>query len=290
MRHVALKCLICFGAALLLSQNLIAAEGQKPTVVSLDYCSDQYVLALADRDQILALSNEARDVHSFYREQAEGLPQFRSTLEEILALKPDVVARYWAGSGFRDYLASNGYYIASAGFGYSREALLNNIRLFGRALGQEMRAAEKVAELNRRFDRLENLPRRSELVLYLTPSGFTAGKGTYVNELLNLAGFRTMADEFGYSGWQQTPLELLTSRKPDLIIGSFFDMQSNHNSSWSISRHGMVRRMLSDIPTIYVPGRYLSCNGIFLPEAADYILEELQKLETGTKDAAEASE
>lgn len=30
-----------------------------PTIVSLDYCADQFVLALADREQILALSKDA---------------------------------------------------------------------------------------------------------------------------------------------------------------------------------------------------------------------------------------
>ncbi|WP_417318528.1 ABC transporter substrate-binding protein [Emcibacter sp.] len=290
MKCAALKFVLFFGAALLLPFSAQADEAQKPRAVSLDYCSDQYVLALADREQVIALSRDATDVHSFYRDLAEGLPQFGSTLEEILAYQPDVIARYWAGSGYVNYLQDQGYKIASAGYGYQRDVLLNNIRIIGHALGQEKRAEEKIKQLAGRFDKLEHLPRKPQLVLYLTPSGITAGKGTYVNDLLNLAGFRTMADEFDYSGWQQTPLEHLVSRKPDLIIASFFDMESNHNSSWSISRHGMVERMLKDIPTIYVPGKYLSCNGIFLPDAAEYILAELAKLENAEGQVAGASE
>ena len=290
MREAVLKYLICFGAALLCAQKLIAAEGEKPTVVSLDYCSDQYVLALADREQIVALSRDATEVHSFYRERAVGIPQFHSTLEEILALKPDVVARNWAGSRHVNYLEKSGFLVASTGYGHRKGVLLNNIRVIGRALGQDKRAEEKAGELDRRFDRLQNLPRKKQLVLYLTPSGYTAGKGTYVNELINLAGFRTMADEFDFSGWQQMPLELLTDRKPDLIIGSFFDMKSNHNSSWSLTRHGFVHRMLENIPVIYVPGKYLSCNGIFLADAAEYILGELERLELEKRQVAERPE
>ncbi|WP_321393552.1 ABC transporter substrate-binding protein [Emcibacter sp.] len=276
MKSAALKYLICFGAALLLPFAVVAAEEtQKPHIVSLDYCSDQYVLALADRDQIMALSREATDSHSFYRELAEGLPRFGSTAEEILSLAPDRVIRNWAGYNMLGLLGRTGLEVTSVGFGHDRRALMENIRRVGEAVGQPQRAEETIKDLARRMDLLESRPRRKQLVLYLTPSGVTAGKGTYVNDLLNLAGFRTMADEFDYYGWKDLPLELLAERKPDLIIAGFFDLDFEHNSSWRITRFGLIDRMLGNIPTIYMPGKYLSCNGIFLPDAAEYIHREL---------------
>jgi iron complex transport system substrate-binding protein len=66
-------------------------------IVSLDYCADQFVLALADRDQIAALSRGSQRDDSYYRTRAAGIRQTRGTLEEVLALRPDLVIRNWGG-------------------------------------------------------------------------------------------------------------------------------------------------------------------------------------------------
>jgi len=58
---------------------------------------------------------------------------------------------------------------------------------------------------------------------------------------------------------------------PDLFIASFFDTSLATQSGWSIARHNRLYQMLQDIPTIYLPGRYLSCNGLFLVDAAERI-------------------
>ena len=57
-------------------------------IVSLDYCADQFVLALADRDQIAALSRGSQRDDSYFRARAHGIRQTRGTLEEVLALRP----------------------------------------------------------------------------------------------------------------------------------------------------------------------------------------------------------
>ena len=61
----------------------------EPRVVSLDYCADQYVLGLADPDQVLAVSDHADDRHSYLRDAAQGVPQLRDDAEDVLALRPD---------------------------------------------------------------------------------------------------------------------------------------------------------------------------------------------------------
>lgn len=73
------------------------AEEALPSVISLDYCADQYVLALADEDQILGLSKEARMVHSFYAERARGHKLLSGSAEEMLILEPDLAVSTWGG-------------------------------------------------------------------------------------------------------------------------------------------------------------------------------------------------
>ena len=74
----------------------MAAEAG-PRVLSLDQCADQFVLALSPREAIVGLSTRADDADSRLRALAVGLPKRRVGLEPALAVRPQVVVRYWGG-------------------------------------------------------------------------------------------------------------------------------------------------------------------------------------------------
>ena len=50
-----------------------SAVSASPTAISLDYCADQYLLALSDDEQIMAISKYATIQPSFYAEKAKSL-------------------------------------------------------------------------------------------------------------------------------------------------------------------------------------------------------------------------
>ena len=54
------------------SAPIRATEATPRRIVSLDFCADQYVLKLADRESILAVSRDATKDFSFMREEALG--------------------------------------------------------------------------------------------------------------------------------------------------------------------------------------------------------------------------
>ena len=66
-------------------------------IVSLDYCADQYLLQLADREQILALSPDATSPFSYLREQARDMHTVRAVAEDVLSLNPDLIIRSYGG-------------------------------------------------------------------------------------------------------------------------------------------------------------------------------------------------
>src|SRR5580658_4688423 len=68
-----------------------------PRVVSLDQCADQYVLALAPRDEIVALSKRALNDDSYLRILAARLPERRATLEAILGERASLAVTDWGG-------------------------------------------------------------------------------------------------------------------------------------------------------------------------------------------------
>ena len=97
-------------ATLLLSLSLVSAAFARPLrVMSVDQCSDQFVLALAPRSEIVGVSPHAFDTDAWLRKDARGLTVRRPTLEEALAAHPDVVVSYWTADGrLADALQAHG--------------------------------------------------------------------------------------------------------------------------------------------------------------------------------------
>src|SRR3984957_11188315 len=81
--------LVCIGSAL-------GASAQPPAIphriVSLNTCADQFLIALADKTQIAALTKFARDpTLSFYADRARAYPISGGQAEAVLNLRPDLV-------------------------------------------------------------------------------------------------------------------------------------------------------------------------------------------------------
>ncbi len=256
----------------------VAHAQDHPKAVSLDYCSDQFILSLADREQIMALTSEAVESHSFYKNKAQGLPLFKVNSELILHMKPDIVIRNWGGAKMLPLLKRANITVASAEYGTGPEMLYKNMRHIGAALKQSQRAEDFIDDHKGRLAALKKLTSQGLRAAYIAPGGITAGKNTFVNAIIKLAGLVSFAEEIGLMGWQPLPLEALVQNPPDIIIGSFFNQKNIHVSNWSLSRHDHIKKMINSIPTIIIPGRYLSCNGIFTIDAAEYIHEKLAEI------------
>lgn len=266
--------LLGLGMALGPSPTLASDTGKsyKPKIVSLDYCADQYVLALADRNQILALSQDADKGHSFHKDRALGLPKFHSTMAEVIALQPDVAVQSWRVTDrIENMITRIGTKLVVPKYGSDPEIVIGNVRLAGQRFDQKKRAATLIDNYRSRLKNLRAVPRIPLRAAYVTPGGFTAGIETFVDEIIQLAGFSSYAASRGLINWQPLPMEDLLIDPPDLFIASFFDTSLATQSGWSIARHNRLYQMLQDIPTIYLPGRYLSCNGLFLVDAAERI-------------------
>ena len=77
--------------------SVVASDNRAQRIVSLDYCADQYVLKLADREQILAISPDAVKDFSYMQDAAVGVPTVRPVAEDVLILKPDLIVRTYGG-------------------------------------------------------------------------------------------------------------------------------------------------------------------------------------------------
>ena len=243
-----------------------------PKIVSLDLCSDQIVLILADKNQVAAISTAAEDVYSFYRQKAFYFPKTRGTIEEIIMLEPDVVLQtYSATMNMGEMVERIGASLIELNFGNKPETLYKNIELAGKVLGQKDRAFQFNKIYAGRINKIKNQPRSKLKIAYITPSGVTAGTGTSVDDIIKLSGFESYAAAHNFKGWINLPIENLIMDPPDIFITGYFEDEAVTQSNWSLARHSSLIKMMENIPTVNIPSSYLSCNGLFIVDAAEHI-------------------
>jgi iron complex transport system substrate-binding protein len=245
-------------------------------VVSIDYCANQFVLALADRDQIVAVSRGAQRDDSYYRDRAGGLRRVRPTMEEVLALHPDLVVRTWGGP-----------WDASAAYGRFRVPVLQlgDATDFAQARAQLLHAAHVLAhddrgavlahDLDVRLERLRaNAPHVAPPVMYLSAGGATPGPGVMMDAVIRAAGGRNSATT---PSWAVLPLERLTQTSPALVVLAFFETGRTQVNAWSPSRHPAFRAALSRARTVTLPAAAVSCEAWYDIDAAEIIAAALPR-------------
>lgn len=240
-------------------------------VVSVDYCADQYVLKFVPKDRIAAVSLDAVKDFSYMRDAAVGLPQVRSSAEDILALQPDLIVRsYGGGPNATAYFEQAGIPVVQIGWASDVNGVKQVVRDMSTALGARQEGEAVVAEMEARLTALPKVPGDAE-VLYVTPGGVTSGPGSLVDEMFKEAGLSNFERK---QGWHNLPLERLVSEQPDLIAFASFD---SHVTPWSMARHPIARRQMRDLPTVKLEGAWTSCGGWFLVDAIEALAEKAAK-------------
>ena len=259
------------------------APDHKPGVVSLDYCADQYVLALAAADQIVAVSPDATAEYSYLANKAHGLPQVAPTAETVLLAAPDLIVRQWGGGhGAGPILERFGMPVAQIMSGETVDSTVANLRAIGDAMGQRDRADALIADMQSRLAQVQDVSAGQDdaplrRALYITPGGATTGTGTFVDAIITAAGLHNMGADGGREGWYPIDLEQMILDPPDIIIAGFFDLHRAQTDHWSIARHSLLREMMQDRPTIMVPSRLLACSAWFFVDAVELIHDGLNR-------------
>jgi len=244
-----------------------------PRVLSLDSCADQYVLELADRDQIAAVSPRAQQDDSWHRDRARGLPVVRDAAESAAALKPDIAVRAWGGGALAErWYPRLGIRIVSLQRADDFAGVAANIMRVAEALDQGPRGAALVAAMEARLAAVDARvaalgPRPA--ALYLTPAGVTTGEGGFLDMLIRRAGFTNAAAEAGLAGWGTVPLEELVLAPPGQLVTAFFETGATRTATWSPGRHPRIRRLLAETPAIALPSSTVTCPAWFAVDALE---------------------
>lgn len=240
--------------ALLLAAGTAAAKPAR--VVSLNLCADQFVVALAARDRIAALSPLAVDpALSAVAAEAEGIPRARPIAEEVLPLRPDLaIAGPWGAARVAAMLEARGVPVLRLGLAEDFDAILAQLRRVAAALGEEARGAALAASIGRGLAGLPPPPADPARALVWQARGFVPGRGTLADAVLRAAG---LANAAPFAGYGFLSLERLLADPPDLLVTA--PAAGPPSLSEALLEHPALAR--AAIPRARLDPAWLACGG-----------------------------
>ena len=275
MYRLAILCTLFLFGGCSIEKAPPRASDRPMRIVSLDYCADQYVLKLADAEQILAISPDAAKDFSYMRKAAVGVPTVRPLAEDVLILKPDLVVRAYGGGPLAaDFFERAGIPVLQVGWaanvdGENLGSIPSVIQHMADGLGQAERGAALIADYRGRLAGVEK-QEKNETALYMTPYGATTGPGSLVHDMLLAAGLVNFQTN---PGWSSLPLERLAYEQPDLIVAAFFETMANHPNAWSPSKHPVAQSQLTNSSVVPLQGAWTACGGWFILDAIEAIAD-----------------
>jgi iron complex transport system substrate-binding protein len=271
--------------ALLAAMPVAAAESPpKPQrIVSLYLCADQLLLQLVERRRILSLDHLVTDADSSYMAaKAKGIPVNYGTAEEAIALKPDlVITGPWAQRSRVDLLKRFNLPVLEVGLVDTLDGIRHETLRVADALGEAERGRALVAAMDARLAtaRADAPAGARPTAAVLMASGVAIGRGTLVDELLEVAGFDNLARRLGLDGYGYLPLETLVTAQPDLLV---MDRARPRRASLASARlqHPVLHDLYDARHVVALPERLWTCPGTFTAEAVDILVAARRALES----------
>jgi iron complex transport system substrate-binding protein len=257
-----------------------AAADSLPTVASTNLCADLLLLQIADPTQIISVSRASHNPQlSPLAASAVRYPANRGSVEEMLALNPDVVLVYsgWQGQHHAELLAKQGIEVIALPYPKNWDDALTTAHQLAERLGRSAATEAKIAAIAQRMEALTAAQRYPFNLLYLRANGGTAGAKTYVDDVLQRLHLRNAAAQAGISGWGHWPLERLVQTPPEVLLLGYFE-QNQAGSSGGYGQHPLVQRLLARLPSVRIAGTAWGCGGLEMVEAAESIAAQLDRL------------
>jgi iron complex transport system substrate-binding protein len=252
----------------LLAAALVAAAPARaaaPRIVSLDQCADQFVLALAPRDEIVGVSKRATNADAYLRAAAAGLPQQRPSLEAALGARATIAVRYWTPDPrLPDALRRRGVRVVQIDEAHDFAGVRANIRKVAAGLGRPATGEALIARMDAELARSGGAWGGAR-ALYLTPGGFTAGPDTLVGAIMAAAGLVSVGAASGYA---PVPLEQLVLQPPAALVLGFFRDLRGGRQHWTIAGNGYLRGLVRERAIASLPGAMLGCPAWYAADGA----------------------
>ncbi|MGO4666787.1 ABC transporter substrate-binding protein [Bosea sp. 2RAB26] len=253
----------------------IAAEtpARPSRIVSLNMCTDELVLRLAERDRIASvtwLSQDPRNANM--SEVARTIPANHGLVEEVLSYKPDlIIAGAYTTRSTVALLKKAGVPVREFGVPRSLAEMRTQIAEMAALLGEEERGKALIAAIDQRLEALTANPIAGHpRALVLRPNGFTVGRGSLVDEILTRAGLTNLAAELGIDSYGQIALETVALGQADMLILNTTP-DGPPSLAHEILGHPLLAKLGARLRLVALPSKLWTCAGPAVLDAIELL-------------------
>jgi iron complex transport system substrate-binding protein len=267
--------------AMLAGLSAPARAAPLPRVASMNVCTDQLLLPLADPVQIVGLSRFSRDAwQSWAAEAARRYPSLSGGAEDVLVLKPDVVvASLFDKRSTRELLKAQGLRLAEFSVPRNLDEVKAQIREMGEVVRHGDRAEEEITRLDAAMARArEAVVEKRYSVLPLSRRGWVSGSDSLVGSLLTETGLFNAAGGLGAGQGGFASLEAIVNARPDFLLVSEAGTRAEDDGR-AFLLHPALERFYPPSKRIVIPERLTVCGGVMLADALDLLVKELKRVE-----------
>lgn len=250
-----------------------------PTVISLNLCADAYLMQFAAKEQVLALTPQARDPKlSAFAAQANAFPVSGGGLEDILRLRPDLVIVSPYSDPMRNRLIrETGIEVLTLDAANDYRSARDEIVKLGAALGRAQHAAAYLARLDQTLAALP--PRRDRpRLLPVQRRNLTAGRGHIVDDIITRAGGVNLGTAVTADTIGRISLETALAMDADYLVMNEAAAPDSRGAEFLL--HPALQKRYPSARRIYLDNALLVCAGASTPLAIAALLNRLADQKT----------
>ena len=253
------------------------AQGKPQRIVSLNLCTDQMLLALADREQIASLSPLVRDASiSFMAEKAAGVPVNDGRAETILFSEADLVLTgTYTRQNQSALLRRQGLNVLAFGPWTSLAEGREQIRAIAQAVGHPERGEALVKEIDAALERTKAIAKTRSGVLIYDRGGWVLPANSPTSELLVHMGLALHHEALGLPHGGMARLETIVTTPPDFLLVDEAAGRMIDNGT-ALFVHPALVRAVPPERRLVLQGKLTICDGPSTPAAIDALASEIR--------------
>lgn len=269
--------------AVVLLAGAPAWAGSAPArIVSINLCTDELLIALADPGQIAGLSIYATSpTLSFFAREAGHFRHDAAEAETVVGLAPDLVlAGRFTKRATRDMLKGLGYRVVEFDSARSVADSIAQIRAVAALVGHPERGEALAAAIEAARVRAVSSRAQKPTVAVYQRRGYVSGSDTLTSELLDIVGLANAGGALAGNTGGFVPLERLVAQPPDyLVVASLRPPAEDQGSA--LLAHPALIALFPEAKRIALPERLTVCGGPSLPAALDWLAAEARRVASG---------
>jgi len=201
----------------------VTLDKEPDKIISLAPGNTEILFALGLSEKIIGVDN-----YSNYPEEAESIEKigdaFNLNMEKIIELEPDLILTLKGNEEAISEFLNLGIAVYTLDAN-NMDNVLEDISEIGKLTNSFDRAEELVSEMQEKIDEIKSLvadvsEEEKPKVFYMVWNEpiMSAGKGTFINDLIEQANGINIVESDGLEGWLEYSLERLIEHNPDVII------------------------------------------------------------------------